>query len=144
MVEFIRAAGGGITRRAVRSLAFGPRDVRPGVVDFLVEMLDVTPVRVLTDFVDTFGTHNRYAALAGLRHTHVLVISGDEDLVTPFAHAERIALELPDAELVRARGAGHMVMLEQPQLVNDHVTMLLQRCAYGRGAARRRKWWQRA
>jgi pimeloyl-ACP methyl ester carboxylesterase len=142
LVEFIRAAGGGITRRAVRSLAFGHRDVSPGLVDFLVEMLAVTPVGVLTDFADTFGTHNRYAALAGLRHTHVPVIGGDEDLITPFPHAERIVEELPDAELVQAHGAGHMVMLEQPQLVNDHVALLLQQCGYGPGAARR-KWWRR-
>jgi pimeloyl-ACP methyl ester carboxylesterase len=140
MVEFIRAAGGGITRRAVRSLAFGHRDVSPDLVDFLVEMLAVTPVRVLTDFADTFGTHNRYAALAGLKHAHVVVISGDEDLITPFPHAERIAAELPDASLVRARGAGHMVMLEQPSLVNDHIVMLLQQCAYGLRAERRKPW----
>jgi pimeloyl-ACP methyl ester carboxylesterase len=142
MVEFIRAAGGGITRRAVRSLAFGHRDISPGLVDFMVEMLDVTPVRVLTDFVDTFGTHNRYAALAGLKHAHVVVLSGDQDLITPFPHAERMAVELPDAELVRARGAGHMVMLEQPDLVTDHLTVLVRQCAYERGPDRR-KWWRR-
>ena len=142
MVEFIRAAGGGITRRAVRSLAFGHREVPSNLVDFMVEMLDVTPVAVLTDFVDTFGTHNRYAALAGLKHAHVVVLSGDQDLITPYPHAERIALELPDAELVRARGAGHMVMLEQPDLVTDHLTILLQQCAYDHGPDRW-KWWRR-
>jgi pimeloyl-ACP methyl ester carboxylesterase len=143
LVERIRAAGGGLTRRATRSLAFGDRDVSPGLVDFMVEMLDVTPVRVLTDFVDTFGTHNRYAALAGLKSAHVVVIHGDTDLITPYPHAERIAVELPDAELVRARGAGHMVMLEQPDLITDHITMLLQQCAYSSGTDRR-KWWKRA
>jgi pimeloyl-ACP methyl ester carboxylesterase len=143
LVEFIRAAGGGITRRATRSFAFGHRNVSPSLVDFLVEMLAVTPVSVLADFVDTFGTHNRYAALAGLKHAHVLVMSGDEDLIIPFPHAERIAAELPDGELVRARGAGHMVMLEQPDLVNDRLTMLMQQCTFGRPADRR-KWWRRA
>ncbi len=143
MVEFIRAAGGAITRRATRSLAFGNRDISPSVVDFAVDMLNLTPVQVLAAFVDTFGTHNRYAALAGLKHAHVLVIAGDGDLVTPYRHAERIAAELPDAELVRARGAGHMLMLEQPELVNDHLTMLLQKCAFGR-ESNRRKWWRRA
>ena len=33
-------------------------------------------------------------------------------------------------------------MLEQPQLVNDHLVMLLQQCAYGRDGGRRR-WWRR-
>ena len=97
---------------------------------------------MLADFIDTLGTHNRYAALAGLEHAHVLVISGDADRMTAFSHAERISVELPDAELVRARGGGHMVMLEQPQLVNDHLVMLLQQCAQRRDAGRRR-WWHR-
>lgn len=143
VVEFVRAAGGQLTRQGVRRLAFGERSVSPRVVDFMMEMLDVTPVRVLADFIETLGSHNRYAALAGLKHTHVLVISGDTDRMTPFSHAERIAAELPDAELVRVRGAGHAVMLEQPQLVTDHLVMLLQQCALGNGSGRR-GWWRRA
>ncbi|HYQ69151.1 alpha/beta hydrolase [Actinophytocola sp.] len=142
LVEFVRGAGGQLTRRAVRSLAFGAKDVAPEVVDLTMEMLDANPVRVLADFIDTLGTHNRYAALAGLKHTHVLVLSGDTDRMTQFSHAERIAFELPDAELVRVHGAGHMVMLEQPQLVNDHLVMLLQQSAYGRENGRR-WWWRR-
>ena len=138
MVELARAAGGQLTRRAVRSLAFGSREVSPALVNFVLELLDATPVRVLADFIDTLGTHNRYAALAGLKHTHVLVLSGDADRMTAFSHAERITVELSDAELVRVRGAGHMVMFEQPQLVNDHLVMLLQRCGY-----ERRKRWRR-
>lgn len=145
LVEFVRAAGGQLTRRAVRSLAFGDKDIPSELVDFTMEMLDANPVRVLADFIDTLGTHNRYAALAGLKHTHVLVCGGDADRMTQFSHAERMAFELPDAELVRVRGAGHMVMLEQPQVVNDHLVMLLQQCAYGRGNGRggNRRWWRR-
>ncbi|HVV14243.1 alpha/beta hydrolase [Amycolatopsis sp.] len=129
LVEFVRAAGGQLTRPAVRRLAFGSRDVPPKVVDFLLEMLAVTPVRGLVDFIATLGSHNRYAALAGLKHAHVLVIGGDADRLTPYTHAERIAAELPDAELARVRGAGHMVQLEQPELVNSHLIDLVQRCA---------------
>ena len=142
LVEFVRAAGGQLTRRAVRSLAFGAKDIPSEIVDLTMEMLDANPVRVLADFIETLGTHNRYAALAGLKHTHVLVLSGDADRMTQFSHAERIAFELPDAELVRVRGAGHMVMLEDPQVVNDHLVMLLQQCAFGRENGRRR-WWRR-
>ncbi|ANN20736.1 alpha/beta hydrolase [Amycolatopsis orientalis] len=145
LVEFVRAAGGQLTRQAVRRLAFGSRDVSPRLVDFMLEMLEVTPVRGLVNFVDTLGSHNRYAALAGLKHAHVLVVGGDSDRFTPIAHAERIAAELPDAELVRVRGAGHMVQLEQPELVNSHLIDLLQRCTGtdGETSDRRTWWWQR-
>ena len=75
----------------------------------------------------------------------MLVIGGDSDRFTPFSHAERIAAELPDAELVRVRGAGHMVLLEQPELVNSHLIDLLQRCSGvdGESSSRRNWWWQR-
>jgi pimeloyl-ACP methyl ester carboxylesterase len=144
LVEFVRAAGGQLTRQAVRRLAFGSRDVSPGLVDFMLEMLEVTPVRGLVNFVDTLGSHNRYAALAGLKHAHVLVVGGDADRFTPFSHAERIAAELPDAELVRVRGAGHMVLLEQPELVNSHLIDLVQRCCGvdGVNSSDRIWWWQ--
>lgn len=135
LVEFVRASSGELTRQAVRRLAFGDRDVSPRLVDFMQEMLAVTPVRGLVNFIGTLGTHDRYAALAGLRHVRVLVIGGDSDRLTPFSHAERMAAELPDAELVRARGAGHMVCLEQPELVNSHLIDLVQRCT-GRDGAR--------
>ena len=139
LVEWIRSAGGGLTRQGVRRLAFGDRSVPRGLVDFMVRMLDVTSVPVLTNFLPSLGTHDRYAALAGLRHCEVLVLSGDQDRLTPFSHAERIATELPTATLVRATGAGHMVMLEQPELVTGAVVTLLRDCA-GSARAPRRRW----
>ncbi|WP_199434371.1 alpha/beta fold hydrolase [Qaidamihabitans albus] len=144
LVEFVRASGGQLTRQAVRRLAFGSRDVSPRLVDFTQEMLAITPVRQLVNFVDTLGSHNRYAALAGLKHAHVLVVGGDADRFTPYSHAERMAAELPDAELVRVRGAGHMVQLEQPELVNSHLIDLLQMCSgVNGGRSPRRTWWWR-
>jgi pimeloyl-ACP methyl ester carboxylesterase len=129
LVELVRAAGGQLTRGAVRTVGFGSGEVSPTLVDFLVDMLNVTPVRVLADFIGTLGSHNRYAALAGLRECRVLVLSGDEDWMTPWPHAERIAAELPDSTLVRVRGAGHLVMLEQPEVVTGHLEVLLRECS---------------
>jgi pimeloyl-ACP methyl ester carboxylesterase len=143
LVEWIRSVGGGLTRQGVRRLAFGDRSVSDGLVDFMVRMLDVTSVPVLTHFLPSLGTHDRYAALAGLRHCEVLVLSGDEDRLTPFSHAERIAAELPSATLVRAAGAGHMVMLEQPELVTGELVALLRDCSGGMRTAQRtlrRRW----
>ncbi|HEX3791394.1 MAG TPA: alpha/beta hydrolase [Pseudonocardiaceae bacterium] len=139
LVDWIRTAGGGVTRQAVRRLAFGQYSVPASLVDFMVRMLSVTPVPVLTDFVPTLGTHNRYAALAGLRHCETLVISGDRDRITPFSHSRRIAAELPDAALLRVFGAGHMVMLEQQELVTDELVRFVRRCAT-RTRGLRRRW----
>jgi pimeloyl-ACP methyl ester carboxylesterase len=129
LVDRVRTAGNAITRQGVRRLAFGDRSVPSSLVDFMVKMLGVTPVGVLTSFLNTLGTHDRFAALAGLRHCAVLVLGGEADQLTPFAHSERIAAELPDARLVRAPGAGHMVMLEQRELVTGELDRLLRECA---------------
>ncbi|WP_298178409.1 alpha/beta hydrolase [Saccharomonospora sp.] len=142
-VEFVRAAGGQLTRAAVRRLAFGNRDVDSRLVDFMIDMLGDTQVRQLAHFVDTLGSHNRYAALAGLKHTEVVVIGGDADRMTPFVHAERMAAELPGARLVRVEGAGHMVHLEEPTVVNRHLADLVRRCGGGDGEAIRRNAWSR-
>ena len=142
LVEWARKAGGHITWSAIRRLAFGDRLVSPKLVDLMDTMIEGTSLAAITDFVRTLGSHNRYAALAGLRHCKVLVLSGDADKLTPFRHAEAIAAELPDAELVRAEGAGHMVMLEQADLVTEHLVDLVRSCADGETTGRR--WWKRA
>ncbi|MGH3449720.1 MAG: alpha/beta fold hydrolase [Haloechinothrix sp.] len=139
LVEFVRAAGGQLTRQAVRRLAFGDSDVSPSQLDFALALLNGTPVRDLVNFIDTLGSHNRYAALAGLTHAHVQVIGADADMMTPFSHSERIVAELPGAQLVRAHGAGHMVHFEQPDVVTSHLIDLLQRsCGMDGGRGSRR------
>jgi pimeloyl-ACP methyl ester carboxylesterase len=143
LVEKVRGLGDGLVWNSIRVLAFGDQKISPSLVDLTANMINSTPVRVITDYLETLNTHNRYAALAGLRHCEVLVLSGDADRLTPFSHAEVIAAELPDAELVRAPGAGHMVMLEQAELVTGHLVGLLERCALKR-TERRRRWWRRA
>ena len=112
-----------------RELSFGDKSVNPAVVELLDTMIRETPFDVMSDFLATFGAHHRYAALAGLRHTKALVLSADRDYLIRYRHAEAIAALLPDAELVRVQGAGHVVMMEQPTLVNEHLLKLLSQCA---------------
>jgi pimeloyl-ACP methyl ester carboxylesterase len=128
LVEWVRQAGDGVARPVVRRLSFGDRSVPPSLVRFMTRMLRVTPVSVLTNFLPTLNTHDRYAALAGLRHCEVALISGDHDHLTPYQHTERIAAELPSANVTKVEGAGHMVMLERPELVNAELVDLLRRC----------------
>ncbi len=125
VIEFVRAASGQLTKRAVRRLAFGG-EPSESVVKFLLDLLDVTPVKELVKFIGSVDSHDRYAVLAGLKHAHVQVIGGDADLILPFSHCERIADELPDAQLVRVTGSGHVPQLEHPEIVNSYLIDLLQ------------------
>jgi hypothetical protein len=56
-------------------------------------------------------------------------MAGDADLLTPSEHSIAIAERLPDCELVIVPDAGHLVMLEYPELVNGYLAGLLERAA---------------
>jgi pimeloyl-ACP methyl ester carboxylesterase len=47
--------------------------------------------------------------------------------VTPPEHSEHIAAELPRAEFVMVPGAGHLVLLETPEQVNEPLAALVAR-----------------
>ena len=47
----------------------------------------------------------------------VLVVAGDEDRLTPPADSEGMLAALPNARFSRIAGAGHLVPLEQPDVV---------------------------
>ncbi|PZS17452.1 MAG: alpha/beta hydrolase [Pseudonocardiales bacterium] len=114
-----------------RKLSFGAETVDPALIELMYMMIRATPFEVMTDFLAVFGTHNRYAALAGLQFAKALVIGSDGDRLIQFSHSEAIAALLPDAQLVQVQGSGHMTMLEQPKRVNDHLLGLLAHCAGG-------------
>ncbi|MEU4802101.1 alpha/beta hydrolase [Actinosynnema sp. NPDC023587] len=143
LVEWVRRRAGTVTWSGIRAFAFGDRNVSASLVDLMEQMISRTSVQVLTEFLETLGTHDRYKALVGLRHCEVLVVGGDADKLTPFSHAERMAEEMPHGELVRVPGAGHMVMLEQPDVVTGHLVALIRRSAVER-TENRRRWWRRA
>lgn len=142
-VEWGRRVGGTITWGLIRELGFG-KHPNPAVVDLAHQMIGGTTVRVITDFLGTIGTHNRYAALPGLRLCDVVVISGARDRVIPISHSELIAAEIPGSLLVEVPDAGHMVMLEEPELVSCHLAELLRRCVARSQDNQPRRWWKRA
>ncbi len=124
-----RDAAGNLAWSLTRKLSFVDETISPSIVELQYEMINATPFEVVVDFVATFGAHNRYAALAGLRYAKSLVIGTDGDLLIPYQHAEAIAALLPEVELVLVEGAGHMPMLEKPKRVNEHLMKFLVRCA---------------
>ena len=89
---------------------------------------------MVAEFYPAFTEHDKTEALAAFRELPVLVLAGDKDLVTPSAHSEAIADLLPDAELVIVPDAGHLVMLEHPEVVTDRLADLLARVGRGAGS----------
>jgi len=141
-----RKMGNDLETLLVRRYSFGS-DVPPALLRFCATMIGSTRVDVISDFLPTFSRHDKLEALAGMSGAEVLVMVGDHDQLTPAAHSEEIARRLPDAEHVVIRNGGHLLMLEYPDVVTEHLEDLLARSAaavvaVGR-AARRRAWGRR-
>ena len=55
-----------------------------------------------------------------------LVITGSQDMLTPFGDAEELAAMIPGAKLRELRGAAHGLMVEQPNAFNTAVLEFLK------------------
>ena len=62
-----------------------------------------------------------------------LVICGQDDQLTPIRYSQFLASQIPKAELRIITDAGHMVMLEQPQIVADEILSFLGTITYAPG-----------
>jgi pimeloyl-ACP methyl ester carboxylesterase len=131
LLERGRRAGSEIAFMLTRRLGFGP-DAPPSLVAFLERMLADTPVEVMTEFFDTFLSHDKLAALDVLADLPVLVLCGADDALTPVKNSHLMADALTDAELVVVPDAGHMVMLERADVVNDALRRLVARAGQHR------------
>ncbi|MDR3080796.1 MAG: alpha/beta hydrolase, partial [Streptomyces sp.] len=127
LVEKGRRATVDLFAGLVKRYSFALRDVDPAVVRFAERMIEGTPIDVVAEFYPAFNDHDKTTALARFADLPVLVLAGVQDLVTPSEHSEAIAGLLPDAELVLVPDAGHLVMLEHPEVVIDRLADLLAR-----------------
>lgn len=55
-----------------------------------------------------------------------LVVCGSEDQMTPVKYSRYLAEQMPAATLKIIEGAGHMVHLEQPEVVASHIKQFLK------------------
>jgi pimeloyl-ACP methyl ester carboxylesterase len=119
LVERARAMGRDLAWAMTKRLSFAAEDVDPAVVAYCTTMISATPVDVVADFYPTLMAHDGRLGLRNLKGCPVLVIGADSDAMTPLAHSEAIARELPEARLIVAKNSGHLLMLEHPELVNE-------------------------
>ena len=98
-------------------------------MSYVERMNSATPAEVIARYVRTLYAHARLLALAALSAVPVLVICGDMDVLTPLAHSEEICAALPHAELVVVEDAGHVVLLEHSDEVNEAIDDFLRRVA---------------
>ncbi|MFJ2259831.1 alpha/beta fold hydrolase [Streptomyces sp. NPDC087844] len=127
LVERGRRATADLFAGIIKRYSFASRDIDPAVARFAERLIEATPIDVVAEFYPAFTDHDKTEALAYFADLPVLVLAGVKDLVTPSEHSESIADLLPDAELVLVPDAGHLVMMEHPEVVIDRLADLLTR-----------------
>ncbi|HEU5417226.1 MAG TPA: alpha/beta hydrolase [Streptosporangiaceae bacterium] len=127
LVERARRAGGDVAFLSTRYLAFGDPDVSPAIVDFLERIIRATPVEVIAQFYLALVDHDQRAALGALGQAPAIVLIGDQDRLVAPRQAGELAAAIPGAELITVPGAGHVLILERPDIVTGAITGLLDR-----------------
>jgi pimeloyl-ACP methyl ester carboxylesterase len=117
--------------------------VSPSVVTFSEKMMLATPIPTLVEFLHALGAHDETAALPTLAKIPTLIACGDQDLVTPDEYSRKIADALPESEMVIVARAGHLVLLDKPDPINDGLVRLVRRAAPGKLAALSQRWRER-
>lgn len=132
LVHRTRGAARSVLRPVLQTASFGDDHVSPSVVAFSESMILETPVATLVEFLHALEVHDESAALPVLSRIPMVVACGDRDVLTPLTHSREMAAALSDCELVIVPGAGHLVQLEQPQVINDALVRLVERAAPSR------------
>jgi pimeloyl-ACP methyl ester carboxylesterase len=102
-----------------RATQFGP-EASPHVVDYVVALAARAASNVWTDGLAGVVDADLRDAV---RHVRVpaLVLAGDHDRMTPPSASVALAGELPDGRLELLERAGHIPMMEVPEVFNERV-----------------------
>ncbi len=138
----------GVARSAIgpiiRAASYGNEEISKSVVTFSEAMMHDTPIATMVGFLHALEVHDETAALQTLNQIPTLVACGDHDLLTPDGYSRAMAAALWDVELVIVPGAGHLVQLEEPDVIDDALIRLVERATSRRLAAVGRRLRRRA
>jgi len=126
LLERNRRIGTDFAYIVTRRISYGP-EVPASLVDFMETMLTGTSIEVMSEFFDTFLSHDKLEALDVLTDIPVLISCGTGDVLTPLDHSKIMAKALPHAELQVIEGAGHMAKIDRYPAVNAALRRLFAR-----------------
>ena len=136
--ERTRRLAADLVSAATWSLSFASTDVDPALGRYVDAMIAGTPVDVIAEFYPALAGLDETGSLEPLRGIASLVLTGEQDRMIPKEHSELLAERLGRAgdgtvDHVVVSGAGHLVLLEKPEQVNEALTRLLRRVAADAG-----------
>ncbi|MBV7294718.1 alpha/beta hydrolase [Corynebacterium sp. TAE3-ERU12] len=113
------------TKPIVHGGSFGDQKTASAVLNLNEQMIDSTESTTILNFFESLQGHDETEGLRALSHIPGVVIAGLRDRMVPPGRSDEIAAHWPAVRLVRVPGAGHMVHMECPELVNEELLRLL-------------------
>ena len=138
-VHRTRGAASTVIGPVLRAASYGDEKVSRSVVSFSEKMMHDTPISTLVGFLHALEVHDETKGLLTLAKVPSLIVCGDHDLITPKEYSEAMAAALPQSELVIVGGAGHLVQLEQPEIVDEALVRFVERATPSRLVALTRR-----
>ena len=89
-------------------------------------MLAGTTFDVLAEFFPNFTQLDKFEHLAPFDGVPTTIVCGTKDKLTSIGHSRKMAEQLPNATLVECEGAGHMVIFEAREQVNEALEALVE------------------
>ena len=128
LVDRGRRAGSDLGYVVTRRMGFGS-DVPAGYVEFVSEMLAETSLEVVADFYPTFRELDEYQAFEVVGRVPCAVVGGEDDLITPIQHTEKMIELVPHAAALKVPECGHLGMIEHHELFSGVVETLFETVA---------------
>lgn len=122
-----RGAARSVIGPILRAASYGDQRISRSVGTFSENMMHDTPIATLVEFLHALEVHDETAGLATLNKVPTLVACGDRDLLTPMDYSQEMADALAKSELIIVCGAGHLVQLERPDVIDDALVRLVER-----------------
>jgi pimeloyl-ACP methyl ester carboxylesterase len=123
-IDGVRRLGRVVATVVTDGLAFGD-DVPASYVEFVDRMLSATPFEVVAEFFPTFASLDKFETVRALSAVPTTIICGTADKITAIGHSRKLHAHIVGSELLECEGAGHLVIMERHDEVNDELDRLL-------------------
>ncbi|MBO0845471.1 MAG: alpha/beta hydrolase, partial [Nocardioides sp.] len=123
-VDGLRRVGRSVAMVATDELAFGG-DVPASYVEFVDQMISSTSFDVVAEFFPNFATLDKFETVHALSVVPTTIICGTADRFTAIGHARKLHAHIVGSTLLEVEGAGHLVIMERYDEVNQELDRLL-------------------
>jgi pimeloyl-ACP methyl ester carboxylesterase len=128
MIELARTQGARAVADKMEPRMIAPTtpQQRPQMLRRIRQMMEAVPPLTIQHAMAAMRDRADHTATLATIHVPTLIIVGESDAVTPPAVAQQMHGRISDARLVVIPDAGHVAVMEQPQMVSDAIRGLLK------------------